>query len=253
MKNCIPLVIITALLVTGCSQLKISPGEAPNPTTVIATQPTSIPTVSPATNLSLEDFPSKVLMGEDERYSVYLLNPSSPDILYGIGEIIIFDKSKNLVNQINGTFNLIVGGTIVAEDGQGDYVFLSPGTYTSRRAIVISLIDKKQAVDEFCTTTGESGDHFFWNDYIIFNNCDIFNNRPWGSGEAPSVTAINLNTGDVTDIAKSDLTHQFYIKAIEGNSLQYVDTYVGGEGDWQNLNNQKTITNTYNLLSLGNK
>jgi hypothetical protein len=203
--------------------------------------------------LSLEDFPSKVLMGEDERYSVYLLNPSSPDIQYGIGEIIIYDKSQNLVNQINGSFNLIVGGTIVADDGKGNYVFLSPGTYTSRRAIVVSLVDKKQAVDEFCTTAGEGGDHFFWNDYIIFNNCDTFNNRPWGNGEAPSVQAVNLKNGAVTDIAKSDLTHQFSVKNVEGNNLQYVETYVDKEEDWQDLANQKTITNTYDLLSLGNK
>ncbi len=253
MKISIPLVIIAALFVSGCGQVKISPGETPSPTAVSATQPTSIPTVSPTTNLSLEDFPSKVLMGEDERYSVYLLNPSSPDIQYGIGEIIIYDKSQKLVNQINGSFNLIVGGTIVADDGKGNYVFLSPGTYTSRRAIVVSLVDKKQAVDEFCTTAGEGGDHFFWNDYIIFNNCDTFNNRPWGNGEAPSVQAVNLTNGAVTDIAKSDLTHQFSVKNVEDNNLQYVETYVDKEEDWQDLANQKTITNTYDLLSLGNK
>jgi hypothetical protein len=253
MKISLPLVLLTALFVTGCDQLKISPGETPNPAAVTATQPTSIPAVSPTTNLSLEDFKNKILMGEDESYSVYLLNPSSADILYGTGEIIIYDKSKKLVNKINGDFNLIVGGTIVSDDGMGNYVFLSPGTYTSRRAIVVSLIDKKQAVDEFCTTAGTGGDHFFWNDYIIFNNCDTFNNRPWGNGEAPSVTAINLKTGAVTVIAKSDLTHQYFIKMVEGNNLQYLETSVNKEEDWQNLDNQKTVTKTYNLLSLENK
>jgi len=250
MKINIPLVFIMALFVTGCSSLETSLDETPIPTAVIATQPTSIPTVSPTTNLSLDDFTNKVLMGEDDSYSVYLINPSSGDILYGTGEIIIFDKSKKLVIKINGSFTLIVGGTIVSDDGKGEYVFLSPGTSTSRRAIVVSLIDKKQAVQEFCTLAGEAGDHFFWNDYIVFNNCDTFNNRPWGAGEAPSITAINLRTGVVTELAKSDLTHQFYIKMIEGNNLQYLETFVDREEDWKNPDNQKTITKTYNLLSL---
>jgi hypothetical protein len=252
MKNIIPLVFIIAIFVAGCDQLKISPGVTPTSTAVIAIQPTSIPNVPAVTNLSINNFPNKILMGEDENYSVYLLNPSSPDIQYGTGEIIIYDKSKNLVIQINGTFNLIVGGTIVAEDGKGDYVFLSPGTYTSRRAIVVSLVDKKQAVDEFCTSSGEGGDHLFWNDFIIFNNCDTYSNRPWGDGEAPSVAAINLKTGALTVIAKSDLTHQYFVKMVEGNNLQFLETSSDNAEDWLNLDNQKTVIKTYDLLSLDN-
>jgi hypothetical protein len=238
--------------VAGCDQVKISPDVTSTPTAVIAIQPTSIPNVPAATNLSLDNFSNKILMGEDDSYSVYLINQSGGNNLYGIGQIIIYDKSKNLVIQINGTFNLIVGGTIVADDGKGDYVFLSPGTYTSRRAIVVSLIDKKQAVDEFCTSSGEGEDHIFWNDFIIFNNCDTFSNRPWGDGEAPSVAAINLKTGAVTVIAKSDLTHQYFVKMVEGDNLQYLETSTDRAEDWLNLDNQKTIIKTYDLLSLDN-
>jgi hypothetical protein len=250
MKTIIPFIFIIAVFISGCAQSNNNPEVTPTPSTAIPIQPTSIPTVPAGTELSLDNFPKKILMGEDENYSVYLLNPSSPDIQYGTGEIIIYDKIKSQVLEINGNFTLIVGGTLVYDDGKGGYVFLSPGTYTSRRAIVISLVDKKQAVDEFCTSSGEGGDHLFWNDFIIFNNCDTFSNRPWGNGEAPSVVATNLKTGVQTVIAKSDLTHQYFVKMVDGNNLQYLETSTDRADDWLNQDNQKTIIKTYDLLSL---
>ena len=72
-------------------------------------------------------------------------------------------------------------------------------------------------------------------------------NRPWGAGEASSVTAINLKTGTETVIAKSDLTHQYSVKQIEGNTLQYIETYVENEADWLNQDKQKTAEKTYDL------
>jgi hypothetical protein len=218
--------------------------------TVVTIQPTDTPTVPPATNLRLEDFPNRVLLGEDANDSAYLINSSSGDAPEKIGEIIIYDKGKNLVYPIIGSFK-IFGTTIMSNDGQEEYVLLSHGSYTSRTAIVITLNDKRQAVNDFCTTRGEFGDHFFWNGYVIFNNCDTFRNRPWGVGEAPSITAINLKTGVVTDIAKSDLTHHFNVQAITGDNLQYVETSVEKEEDWQNSDKQNTIVQTYDLLLLG--
>jgi len=55
-----------------------------------------------------------------------------------------------------------------------------------------------------------------------------------------------------TVIAKSDLTHQHSVKQIEGNTLQYIETYVENEADWQNQEKQKTDDKTYNLTLLGN-
>jgi hypothetical protein len=154
---------------------------------------------------------------------------------------------------MSGLFTVIIeGGTIVFDDGKGKYVLLSIGTYTSRNAVVLSLDDQKQAVNDFCISSGQYGDHFFWNDYIIINNCDTLQNRPWGAGEAPSVTAINLKTGTETVIAKSDLTHQYSVKQIEGNTLQYIENYVENEADWQNQDKQKTEDKTYDLTLLGN-
>jgi hypothetical protein len=71
-------------------------------------------------------------------------------------------------------------------------------------------------------------------------------------GEAPSVTAINLITGAETVIAKSDLTHQYAVKKIDGNNLKYIETYVENEADWQNQEKQKTDEKTYDLTLLGN-
>ena len=250
MKIKFPILWTIVLFVTACRPLAANPGGTPIPPSAIPVQPTGIPTVPPAPNLTLADFPVKTLMGEDERYAVYLINQTGGNTLYGIGNVILFDKSQNIVLQINGSFNLIVGGTIVSDDGKGEYLFLSPGTSTSRRAIVISLVDKKQAVTEFCTTTTGTGDHLFWNAYIIFNTCDTFPNRPWGSEEAPGITAINLKTGLITVIAKSDLKHQFDIKMVAGNSLQYSEISVVGEQDWLNPDLQITVARTYDLLSL---
>jgi len=115
---------------------------------------------------------------------------------------------------------------------------------------VLSLKDQKQTVNDFCVSSGPYGDHVFWKNYIILNNCDTFTNRPWGQGEAPSITAINLEAGTETVIAKSDSTHQFQIKLIEGNNLCYIETYVENEVDWQNSVKQKTEERTYDLSSL---
>ena len=147
---------------------------------------------------------------------------------------------------------IVGGGTIVFDDGKGKYVLLSIGTYTSRNAVVLSLDDQKQAVKDFCMSSGQYDDHLFWNDYVIINNCDTFNNRPWGMGEAPSVTAINLITGTETVIAKSDLTHQYSVKQIEDNILRYSETYVENEADWQNQDKQITDDKTSELTLLGN-
>ena len=210
-------------------------------------EPASVPTASQTPISNLDDFPNRVLLGENDNYAIYLINSSSGDAAEKTGEIIVYDKGKDLVYQIIGSFTFFAT-TIVSNDGKGEYVFLSDGSYTSRGATVISLNDKKQAVNKFCT----KGQHFFWNDYLIFNNCDILQNRPWGVGEAPSVIAINLKTGTETVIAKSDLTHQYAVKQIEGDTLKYTETYVENETDWQNQDKHNTNERIYDLTLLSN-
>jgi hypothetical protein len=222
------------------------------------TTPTQLPTAALLTptstpKLSLDYFQNREFVGENDIYSIYLINRNDGTDAAPIGELLVLNKGTNQVIKMNGLFTMIVGGgTIVFDDGKGKYILLSIGTYSSRNGVVLSLDDKKQAVNDFCITTEQYGDHLFWNDYIIINNCDTFKNRPWGMGEAPSITAINLITGKDTVIAKSDLTHQYSVKQIEGNTLQYSETYVENEADWQNQDKQKTDDQTYNLTLLGN-
>ena len=222
------------------------------------TTPTQLPTAAlftptSAPKLSLDDFQNREFVGENDIYSIYLINRTGGTEAAPTGELLVFNKNTNQVIKMSGSFNVIIeGGTIVFDDGMGKYVLLSIGTYTSRNAVALSLDDQKQAVNDFCMSSGQYGDHLFWSDYIIISNCDTFTNRPWGAGEAPSVTAINLKTGTETVIAKSDLTHQYSVNQIEGNTLRYIETYVENGADWQNQDKQKTDDKNYDLTLLGN-
>jgi len=223
------------------------------------TTPTQLPTVAlptpkSAPKLPLDDFQNGEFVGENGVYSIYLINRTGGTDAAPMGELLVFDKRANQVVKMSGLFTVIVeGGTVVFDDGRGKYVLLSIGTYTSRNAVVLSLDDREQAVNNFCMSSGQYGDHLFWNDYIIINNCDTLQNRPWGVGEAPSVTAINLKTGTETVIAKSDLTHQYSVKQIEGNTLNYIETYVENDADWHKQDKQMTDDETYDLTLLGFK
>jgi len=227
------------------------------PRTAEAT-PTQLPTAALFTSTSapkllLDDFQDREFVGENDTYSIYLINRTGGTDAAPTGELLVFNKRTNQVIEMSGLFTVIIeGGTIVFDDGKGKYVLLSIGTYTSRNAVVLSLDDQKQVVNDFCISSGQFGDHLFWSDYIIINNCDTFTNRPWGAGEAPGVTAINLKTGTETVIAKSDLTHQYSVKQIEGNTLRYIETYVENEADWQNQDKQITDDKTSDLTLLGN-
>jgi hypothetical protein len=221
------------------------------PATMASVPPTVPDTPSSIPALSPDDFPDREFVGENDDFSVYLVNRAGGTDDAPTGEIIVCNKHTNRLIKMNGVFTVILGGgTIVSDDGKGNYVLLSVGTYTSRTAVILSLKDQKQAVKDFCTSSGQYGDHVFWDDHVIFNACDTFPNRPWGNGEAPSIAAINLETGAETVIAKSDLTHQYQIKIIEGNDLRYLETYVeDGEG-WQTPEKQKTEEKIYDLSSL---
>ena len=220
--------------------------------TPIQDPPGSPSTRMPVPQLSLDDFKDKEFVAENDSYSIYLVNRTGGTDDAPTGELLAVNKGTNQVVKMNGQFTVIVGGgTIVYDDGNGKYILLSIGTYTSRKAVVLSLDGQKQAVKDFCISDGQHGDHLFWNDFILINNCDRFTNRPWGAGEAPSVVAINLNTGAMTEIAKSDLTHQFEVDRIEGSTLQYIETYVENEKDWMNPDKQKPEEMSYDLSPFG--
>jgi len=214
-----------------------------SPTT--ANQPTSIPTAVPTTNFKLEDFANKELLGENDNYSVYLINPKVGDTPEKTGELIVYNKQNKTVIKVTGTFS-IFGATIVIDDKKGEYVLLSTGTSMSRGIIPLSLSKKVLAGKEFCATS----DFLFYKDYVIYGNCDTFQNRPWEAGQAASLIALNLKTGQEKTIVKSDLTHQYGPTKISGDTLYYLETFVTKEEDWQNPDNQKTVSKTYSLMSL---
>jgi hypothetical protein len=219
--------------------------------TPIQDPPNSPPAQTPAQQLSLDEFQNKEFVAENDSYSIYLINRKGGTDAAPTGELLVLNKSMNQATKMDGLFTVILeGGTIVYDDGSGKYVLLSIGTYTSRKAVVLSIDEHKQAVKDFCTSAGQYADHLFWKDHIIINNCDRFTNRPWGAGEAPSVIAINLKTGAMMVIAKSDLTHQFQVERIEGSNLRYLETYVENEADWINPDKQKTEERSYDLVTL---
>lgn len=220
------------------------------PSTEAPTLPAPPIEMSTATALppaaGLEDFSNKALIGENDRFSVFVLDSADPTNFEQSGSIIIYDKGANKVYEIAGTFTLLTN-TIIGNDDSGEYVLLSVGTYTLRTAFIISLSEQRQAVDAFCLATA----HLFWNDYFIYNNCDVFSNRPWGAGEAASIEAVNLKTGDVTEIAKSDAFRHFNVKGIMGNNLAYAGISVSSEADWANPDAQITTDISYDLSALG--
>ncbi|MBU1886005.1 hypothetical protein KKE34_05390 [Patescibacteria group bacterium] len=219
--------------------------ETNQPPAAIKQELTSIPTTTPTTNVKLEDFINKELLGENNNYSVYLINQKG-DTPEKIGEIIVYDKKNQAVIKITGTVS-IFGATIVIDDNKGEYVLLSTGTNVSRTIIPLSLVKENLVATNFCAT---SLDFLFYKDYVIYGNCDTFQNRPWAAGEAASLIALNLKTGQDKKILKSDLTHQYGLTKIAEDTLHYLETFVINEEDWQNPDNQKTVQKTYSLLSL---
>jgi hypothetical protein len=247
MKKLMVFVVAACLL---CLLVSCGPRSEKTTPTNLPTAVVFTPTSTPKS--SLDEYQNREFVGENDIYSIYLINRNGGTDAAPTGELLVLNKSTNQVTKMNGLFTVIVGGgTVVFDDGKGKYVLLSIGTYSSRNGVVLSLDDQKQAGNDFCMSSGQYGDHLFWNDSILINNCDNFKNRPWGMGEAPSVTAIDLKTGTETVIAKSDLTHQYSVKQIEGNTLLYTETYVENEADWQNQDKQKTNEKTYDLTLLG--
>jgi len=247
-------ILLPSAILVACTANSPSPTNDASliATTVAATlsaYPTATfqPAAPAAAGPSLADFTDKVLVGEDDAYAVYLINSNGADPMNATGAIIVYAKAAKLVYPVTGSF-IFGGATIVSHDPAGKYVLLSNGTSTTRKTTVVSLTDLKQAVKDFCISSGTS---LFWNDFLIFDNCETFSNRPWGAGEAPGITAIDLKTGLTTDIAKSDLTHQYAVKTITANTLQYAETSVKSETDWQDPNSQATTLQSYDLSALG--
>jgi len=79
--------------------------------------------------IALEDFQNREFVGEDITYSVYQVNRSGGVDAAPTGELLVYNKRTNQVIKMNGLFTVIIGGgTIVYDDGKGEYILLSIGT-----------------------------------------------------------------------------------------------------------------------------
>ncbi len=221
---------------------KYSP-VAVQPTATLTPEPTVISTSNPSPtpeNVNLGEYTTKELLGENTNYSVYLFDRAE-DFPGRKGKIAVYDKNKKVAIHIEGLFS-IFGATIVTNDDKGEYIALSNGTSSWRNIIIISLTDKKQIIDNFCS----GSKIFFWEKYTVYANCDSFENRPWGDGEARSIEMTNLTNGKVKVLFKSDLLRDFGIDKIEGNTLFYTEYSVKKETDWNNQDAQKIEAKIYN-------
>jgi len=202
--------------------------------------------IEPEEEVNLEDIINKELLDENDLYAVYLINPRiTPPTK--TGEIIVFDKIKKEAAKMEGEFS-IFGSAIIYNNEKNEYILLSTGTYILRGVITLSLITKKQAIEEFCINL----EPYFWQDFVIYRNCDTYE-RPWGGGEAPSIAIMNLKTGEGKTIFKSGPTKEYGIEKIEGTNLVIEERSVDKVEDWfsEELNKlQKTDIITYDLKIL---
>jgi len=118
---------------------------------------------------------------------------------------------------------------IVINDEKGEYIVLSVGTYTSRGAVVISLVTKNQVVEDFCYTPTLK----FWKNFIIYADC-------YAPEESHSgIAAVDLKTEEVQTIFEASLLKRYYIEEIKDSTLTVKE-----------VESQKTRILTYNLEEL---
>jgi hypothetical protein len=195
--------------------------------------------------LILKDFPDKQQLGENDTFIVYLVNEEKDPQPHVTGEIIVYNKNTKKIIEINGSFSLL-GRIKIINNPKKKYLLLSTGFNPNRIIVPINLQEKQRAVENFCSIST----FLFWEDYLIYGNCNSFANRPWGEGQASSLVAKNLKTGKETIIAQADQTNQYGHKKIENNTLYYQQTFVYNPQDWENKNLWQKTVKTFNLENL---
>ena len=217
--------------------------ETPLPTdeATLSASPTS--TTTPIiTNQELLQAQSRFFLDESEGLKVYLINFKTVDN-QKTGQLVILDGSNQL-HKTTGTYSF-TGNALVSK--QGNYLSLSSGVDTKRTETLISLNNYQPSLSGFCLI----GQPIIWNDnFIIYNSCDIFANRPWSGNIAPSIDAKNIKTGFTQVLFRSTTLQHFGIKSVSGNILNYYRTYVENSADWNNQSKIHTITATYDLSKL---
>jgi len=245
------LLMVAAYLVIKYTQTK--KGEPSEATTELSVTPTLVPTEEPTPTIELsavqevklEDYQDRQLLAENDNYSAYLVNVVTQETTERSGDLVIYDKQEEKAFKAKGQFSFF-GDTQLTTDASGNYLYLSSGTDVSSGITLISLAEKNRVALRFCSY----GQISFWNDYLVHQNCDTFSNRPWGAGEAPSIEAINLKTGQKKILFQADLLSHYRITEIKDNTLTYEKVFVDKEADWQNTELQKTESATFDMQTL---
>lgn len=218
------------------------------PVTVITPKLTQAPLIAtpspaPEINANLDTYTDKELLGENQTYSVYAINQKqSKPLIDTKGELVVYDKNKKIAIRISGLFYTSLGATLVFNDDKEKYILLSNGTGIERDTVAISLSEKKQTINDFCSM----GNILFWEDHIIYRTCGTYVYR---EGEG-NVTIVNLLSGQIKVLLKADNLHDFTPRKIEKNTLFYEESSVKKETDWDIPGVEKTVAKTFILSAL---
>ena len=187
------------------------------------------------------------LIAENDSYSIYLVKAKESGPVPTT--ITVYDKSKKKQLATDIYYSKI-GTPVIFNDSIGSFLLLSTGQYTTgainpRVATVINLTSSTRAVTDFC----HAGNPYFWNDFVIYDSCDRFINRPWGHGEAPSISVKNLKTDKEQIVFQATTTSHYRVLGVSDSTLESEEYYVAGESDWRKTEPKKRRA-TYNLLRL---
>ncbi len=188
--------------------------------------------------LNPSNYKEKEKLTKNDDYTVWLIDVDGEEDFLRTGKFLVennkMDEEENAV-LIQGEVEVFGTANIRNIFEEGRYLLITAGTYTSQDGYALDL-KKGEIIDEICLDTGKQ---FYHKGFIYYTNCDIQSNRPYGSGEAPSVVELNVNTHKSKILYQSDDLQDFEITKIENDTLYVKRTYVKLENDWDN---EKTFT-----------
>jgi hypothetical protein len=132
----------------------------------------------------------------------------------------------------------------------GNNIYQARSQFIPKNAIVYSV--KLNKIDQringnFCLTESP----IFWKNFIIYESCDTFSNRPWTNQVSPGIVALNITSGSQKYLFESSKKSQFQIVKIQNDNLFVKESAVIQDGDWSVSSMNPTETEkTYKLYTL---
>lgn len=218
-------------------------------TGTVAPKPTTSPNLTIPdpiiTNTELSGLANKTFLGQNDIYSVYIVNSNSKLSPEKGGQLVVLDKKEDKLIKLSGYY-AISSPVTVLDNGIGNFLSISHGKDFNKKNVVISLSSKRQVFNTFCSI----GNPTFWNSFLLYGNCATFNNRPWVGKYAPSLVALNLKARTFNTFRKSDVTKHFSLKEIVDSTLTYYQTALSTGTDWSKRELIKTTTEHFDLSTL---